>query len=133
VGGLVTALARTLLKLTSGSASANPWKKTALLATPRHPLNPHLSTRTWSNQIWPLSTPFSPILGPWSRILTPGMTLPASSRRRTTNTCGPSQRPLTVSCAKTVQILPCWPLPPIQYLEAVLSGVLMMNSPVVAS
>jgi len=52
----------------------------------------------------PLSTPFRPILGPLSSMRTPGITRPASSRMRTTNTCGPSHLPATVSCAKTVQI-----------------------------
>jgi hypothetical protein len=39
----------------------------------------------------------------------------------------------TVSCANTAQILPCWPLPPIQYLEASLLGVLITNSLLIAS
>ena len=61
-------------------------------------------TFTWSNQIWPLSTPFSPIFGPLSKILTPGVSWLLLSRRRTTKTWGPCHLPSTVSCAKTVQI-----------------------------
>ena len=61
-------------------------------------------TLTWSNQIWPLSTPFSPILGPLSRILTPGVSWLLLSRRRTTKTWGPCHLPSTVSWAKTVHI-----------------------------
>ena len=61
-------------------------------------------TLTWSNQIWPLSTPFSPILGPLSRILTPGVSWLLLSRKRTTKTWGPCHLPSTVNWAKTVHI-----------------------------
>ena len=41
-------------------------------------------------------------LAPLSRMRTPGMVRPWSSRKRTTNTCGPSHLSRTVSCANTV-------------------------------
>ena len=63
----------------------------------------------------------------------PGIGLPASSRRRTTNTWGPSHLPATVSCAKMQQTLADAAAPPIHILEASLVGVCSTNWPAAAS
>lgn len=89
----------------AGAESSQTVSKAACERAKRHTSMSSRGTRASSNQICPLSTPFSPAFGPLSLMRMPRIIRPASSRSRTTKTCGPCFLPvLSVNCAKTVQI-----------------------------
>ncbi len=62
-----------------------PFSSTA----PKRSSSASRGTRTPENQMRPLSTPSRPPLWPWSVVLTPGRSLPCSSRIGTSRQCTP--------------------------------------------
>jgi hypothetical protein len=80
---------------------------------PSASINPNLASRlvrgtlTWSKVIMPLSTPSRPPLWPWSAVVTPGRSAPASSRIGTSTQCTPCSTPSTQSWPKVAADRPC--------------------------
>ena len=90
--GSVVDLTANLAKETSAEEINAAMKAAAegpLKGSPKRLSSSSRGMRTLSNQIRPLSTPFSPSFSPESSIRTPGITCPFSSRMRTTKALTP--------------------------------------------